>query len=87
MRIPLAGRRFLPTSTVSTGGATRQGQPIDDDPATMLDCPTYGGWDRRDRSDALGDSWWQAPYFTGLYQDLYTNKNVTIITRIDYNWG
>jgi len=63
-----------------------QGQPIDTAPATMLDCPTYGGWSV-ETVLTHSDSWWQPAYFTGLHQDLYANKNVTIITRIDYNWG
>ncbi|NLE61666.1 MAG: hypothetical protein GX616_25205 [Planctomycetes bacterium] len=63
-----------------------QGQGVDTGPATMLDCPTYGGWDL-ETVITHSASWWQAPYFTGLYQDLYTNKNMTIITRIDYDWG
>jgi hypothetical protein len=62
------------------------GQPIDTNPATLLDCPTYGGWDV-ETVLTHSDAWWQPSYFTGLYQDLYTNKNMTIITRIDYKWG
>lgn len=62
------------------------GQAIDTGPATMLDCPAFGGWDV-ETIITHSASWWQASYFTGLYQDLYNNKNITIITRIDYDWG
>ena len=61
------------------------GQPVDPNPATMLDCPTYGGWDVETvlTHDA---SWWGPSAFSGLYASLPT-YNVTIITRIDYRWG
>lgn len=62
------------------------GQPIDTGPSTMLDCPQYGGWSL-ETALTHSASWWSAAYFTGLYQDLYTNKNVSLITRIDYDWG
>lgn len=62
------------------------GQPIDTGPAVMLDCPQYGGWSL-ETVLTHSASWWGASHFTGLYQDLYTSKNVSIITRIDYNWG
>lgn len=60
--------------------------PIDPVPASLLDCPTYGGWDVE---TILTHSayWWSAAYFQPLYQDLYTNKNMGLITRIDYDWG
>ena len=63
-----------------------QGQAIDNVPCQMLDCATHGGW-TLETIITNSASWWQAPYFAGLYTDLYNNKNMTIITRIDYNWG
>ena len=54
--------------------------------ATMLDCPTYGGWDVESVLTHADPSW-GAGYFANLYADLYNNKNMTMITRIDYNWG
>lgn len=60
--------------------------PIDTTAATMLDCPTYGGWDVESIL-THSSPWWGAAWFTGLYAQLYTNQNMTIITRIDYNWG
>ncbi len=62
------------------------GQAIDSNPATLLDAPTYGGWSV-ETIITHSVAQWQASYFTGLYSDLPTNKNVSIITRIDYNWG
>ncbi len=62
------------------------GQPLDDGPAVLLDCPAYGGW-TTETVLTHSVSWWSAAYFLGLYEDLYTNKNVSIITRIDYKWG
>jgi hypothetical protein len=64
----------------------KQGEPVDNNPAVMLDCPAYGGWDLETilTHDA---TWWAAAYFTPLYQNLYQSRNVTIITRIDYKWG
>lgn len=62
------------------------GAPVDNNPATLLDCPAYGGWDL-ETVLTHSDSWWAPSHFAGLYHDLYLNKNMTIITRIDYNWG
>ncbi len=62
------------------------GQPVDTAPATLLDCPTYGGWDT-ETVLTHSASWWSASQFVGLYQNLYTTQNVSIITRIDYDWG
>ncbi|GAB4185836.1 MAG: hypothetical protein Kow00105_00220 [Phycisphaeraceae bacterium] len=45
-----------------------------------------GGWST-ETIITHSDPWWQAPYFAPLYADLYNNHNVSIITRIDYNWG
>jgi len=62
------------------------GQPFDDQPAVLLDCPEYGGWDLE---IVLTHSEWgpQANYYQPLYQHLYTNRNMSLVTRIDYNWG
>lgn len=32
-------------------------------------------------------AWWQAPWFTPLYQQVSTTHNAAIVTRIDYDWG
>lgn len=63
-----------------------QGQAIDSTPATLLDAPAYGGWDV-ETIITHSSTHWQASYFSALYTDLYTSKNMSIITRIDYNWG
>lgn len=62
------------------------GTPIDPTPGVLLDCPTYGGWDV-ETVLTHSASWWAAGNFVPLYADLYTNRNMSIITRIDYNWG
>lgn len=31
--------------------------------------------------------WWQAPYFAPLYAELVNNRGVSMITRVDYDWG
>lgn len=62
------------------------GQPIDATPATLLDAPAYGGWDV-ETIITHTDSHWRASFFKPLYTDLYTNKNISLITRIDYKWG
>jgi hypothetical protein len=62
------------------------GQPIDTTPATLLDAPAFGGWDL-ETIITHSAAWWRASHFAPLYADLRTNKNITLITRIDYNWG
>ncbi len=62
------------------------GGGVDDVPAALLDCPTYGGWDT-ETVMTHSDWWWGAGYFAPLYQNLYTARNVSMITRIDYQWG
>ncbi len=63
-----------------------QGQGVDNVPCQMLDCTTHGGW-TVETVLTHSASWWGPAYFTGLYTDLYGNKNMSIITRIDYDWG
>ncbi len=62
------------------------GQPADNGPAELLACPTYGGWNL-EVVLTHGDPWWRAAYFAAGYQDLYTHKNVSLLTRVDYVWG
>lgn len=62
------------------------GQPIGDGPAILLDCPTYGGWDLETILTHGGDGW-SASHFLPLYQELATNRNMSMVTRIDYQWG
>src|SRR5690242_14338566 len=62
------------------------GSPVDNQPCLLLDCDQIGGWDT-EVVLTHGVSFSQAPYFQPYYQDLYTNKHITFITRIDYNWG
>ena len=62
------------------------GQPVDPVPAALLDCPQYGGWNL-EVILTHGEVFQKAAYFAPFYADLYTNKNVSLITRVDYNWG
>lgn len=62
------------------------GGAVDNNPAVMLDSVTNGGWDV-ETVITHSDPWWQPTYFVPLYAELSNNKNVSIITRIDYNWG
>ncbi len=64
-----------------------QGQPVDTTPVSLLNASVQGGWDVETILTHSGASWWTAAYFQPLYADLFANKNVTLITRIDYNWG
>ncbi len=31
--------------------------------------------------------WWAAGYFKPLFQEVATNRDATVLTRVDYNWG
>ncbi len=62
------------------------GQPVDPVPASLLDCPAYGGWDL-EVILTHGEVWAGAAYYVPFYSDLYSNKHVSLITRIDYVWG
>ncbi|MEA2735856.1 MAG: hypothetical protein QOE14_2307, partial [Humisphaera sp.] len=65
---------------------------IDAAPAQMLDSTQlvngqpYGGWDM-EIINTHGPAWQNAPFFQPLYSDLYTNKKITPITRIEYEYG
>lgn len=61
-------------------------QEIDPVPAQMLDSRSRGAWDV-EVMNTHGDPWQQAGFFVPLYRDLYTNKNVSIVTRVEYRYG
>ena len=61
------------------------GVSIDTTPSSLLDAPTYGGWDVESIL-THSDFWWGDDYFVPLYQHM-DSQNMTIITRIDYKWG
>ena len=63
-----------------TGGA------IDPQPAQLLDAPQFGGWDV-EIINTHNEEWLKAPFMRPLYQDLNRNKNVSLVTRINYKWG
>ncbi len=50
-----------------------------------MDCPGVGGWDT-ETIITHSAPWWRAGYFAGLYTSL-ASWNVSVITRIDYDWG
>ena len=59
---------------------------IDPVPAQMLDSRARGAWDV-EVVNTHGDPWQQAGFFVPLFRDLYTNKNVSIVTRVEYRYG
>ena len=65
---------------------------VDAAPAQMLDSTQlvngvpYGGWDM-EIINTHGPAWQNAPFFQPLYADLYANKKITPITRIEYEYG
>ncbi|MBI4580332.1 MAG: hypothetical protein HY718_11560 [Planctomycetes bacterium] len=63
-----------------------QGQSIDQTPATLLDCPAYGGWDLETLLTHEG-YFWGPWYILPLYAHLATQQNMTVITRVDYRWS
>lgn len=61
--------------------------PADPSPAQLLDVSHQGGWDVEVANTTPNtDIWWQPAWFKPFYQQLY-NQNVSIITRLNYNWG
>lgn len=60
--------------------------PVDPVPAQMLNSVAQGAWDL-EIVNTHGDAWWSAEWVRPLYTDLRANKNVSPITRINYNWG
>ncbi|MDZ4819539.1 MAG: PEP-CTERM sorting domain-containing protein [Planctomycetota bacterium] len=61
------------------------GSSFDTTPGTMLGTNTMRAW-TTETIITNSASWWQAPYFAGLYTNLASN-NARAITRIDYDWG
>ena len=65
---------------------------VDAAPAQMLDSQQplngqpYGGWDL-EVINTHGPVWQNAPFFQPLYSDLYNNKKITPISRIEYEYG
>ena len=54
-------------------------------PGQIGDGPN-GGWSA-ETILTHSDPWWQAPHFAPLYSELVSNRDVSMITRIDYTWG
>src|SRR5687768_9484496 len=65
---------------------------VDAAPAQMLDSTQlvngqpYGGWDM-EVINTHGPAWQNAGFFQPLYADLYANKKITPITRLEYEYG
>src|SRR4051812_45494051 len=59
---------------------------INQDPANLLDSVNRGGWDT-EIINTHGDPWQQAAFFQPLYNDLYANKHISLITRVEYAYG
>src|SRR5438045_3601242 len=61
-------------------------QGIDDVPAQMLDSRSRGAWDV-EVVNTHGDPWQKAEFFQPLFNDLYQDKKVSIVTRLEYQYG
>src|SRR2546421_5598272 len=59
---------------------------IDPTPAAMLDSRNRGAWDV-EVVNTHGDPWQQAGFFVPLFLDLYTNKNVSLVTPAEHKYG
>src|SRR5688572_32565270 len=65
---------------------------VDAAPAQMLDSAQlvngvpYGGWNM-EVINTHGPAWQNAGFFQPLYADLYANKKITPITRLEYEYG
>src|SRR5947199_290001 len=62
------------------------GGAVDSTPASMLNSQAQGAYDLEIVNTHDG-YFWSADWFKPLYQDLYASKNVTVLTRIDYQYG
>ncbi|HEV2293274.1 MAG TPA: hypothetical protein VGR35_05425 [Tepidisphaeraceae bacterium] len=67
-------------------GTNSYAQGIDDAPATLLDSARSGGWDVETLLTDM-NPWDTGSFYQPLYDDLRANKNVSVITRVDYKWG
>lgn len=67
-------------------GTNSYSQGIDPRPAELLDSRSRGAWDV-EIVNTHGPEWQRAPFFQPLYSDLYRNKNVSIVTRLEYEYG
>jgi hypothetical protein len=59
---------------------------VDDRPAQFLGSRTHGAWDV-EVINTHGEEWQKATFFQPLYNELYRNKNVSLITRIEYQYN
>lgn len=59
---------------------------VDESPADLLNSRAYGGWNT-EVVNTHGPAFQQAEFYQPLYNDLYADKNVTIITRVEYEYG
>jgi hypothetical protein len=66
-------------------GTDSYSQGIDPVPGQMLDSVNRGAWDV-EVVNTHGDEWRKAPFFQPPYGDLYRNKNVSIVTRLEYTY-
>lgn len=59
---------------------------VDEAPADFLNSRAYGAWNT-EIVNTHGPAFQQAGFYQPLYNDLYADKNVTIITRVEYEYG
>src|SRR5512132_3967504 len=60
--------------------------PADGGAQALLNSQQQGGYDL-EIANTHNEFFWSAEWLRPLYQDLYTNRGITPITRIDYAWG
>ncbi len=67
-------------------GTNSYASGIDDAPAALLDSRRSGGWDVETLLTDM-NPWDTGSFYKPLYDDLRASKNVSVITRVDYQWG
>jgi hypothetical protein len=59
---------------------------IDPQPAVLMNTAANGGWNV-EVVNTHGPPWQNPWFYEPLYRDLYQNKNVSLITRVEYEYG
>jgi hypothetical protein len=85
--LAVAATLFIPVGTTYANGEKLMGVHWwDYGGAGQVGAGPDGGWSA-ETVITNSDPWWQAPYFAPLYAELVNNRGVSMITRVDYNWG
>jgi hypothetical protein len=59
---------------------------VDPQPAMLMNTAAAGGWNV-EVVNTHGPAWQNPWFYEPLYRDLYQNRNVTLITRVEYEYG